>query len=312
MKEVFPNPLEGVSWLDPILYPDDNYPTQARFDLGKKLFYDQNLSLDRTISCASCHKPELAFADNNAISPGVEGRLGFRNAPTLTNVAYQQRLFADGGIPDLELQVLAPLEDHNEMGMNILEAVKRIENDPTYIRLCQEAYGRTPDPYCIVRGIAAFERQIISTQTPWEQTVYNGQNLMTPAEKQGWEIFKASGCNSCHSGPNLTDQEYHNIGLYEVYEDDEGRQRITIDENDAGKFKTPTLRNVMLTAPYMHDGSFNTIDEVMEHFENGGENHPLKDERIKPVEWSTEDKEKIKAFFHSLTDTSFLGQYDLN
>lgn len=305
------NPIENATWLGTIEYPDDNLPNKARFDLGKKLFYDSRLSMDGTISCASCHQPHLAFADNEPISPGVEGRLGFRNAPTLVNVAFQEDLFTDGGVPNLELQVLAPLEDHNEMGINILQAVEIIKNDPEYIDLCKKAYDRSPDPYSIVRGIAAFERQIISSQTDWEQEVYNGQSTMSETAQKGWKVFQMSGCTSCHNGPNLTDMKYHNIGLYSVYED-VGRYRITLDSSDIGRFKTPTLRNVMLTAPYMHNGSLSTIDDVLNHFQSGGVFHINKDSRIQPQNWTEDDKTYLKAFFHSLTDISFIEQYDLN
>lgn len=291
--------------------PSDNQLTVARVELGKLLFHDTRLSGDGTISCASCHQQALGFADDVAISLGIEGRLGFRNATTLTNVAYQNVLFMDGGVPNLELQVLAPFDDVNEMDKSIIEAAEELKADEELNNLSIRAYGRQMDPYVITRSIAAFERTLISGNSLYDQYLNGDASALSPQQMSGMNLFFSAEtkCSSCHSGPHFTDGSFRNIGLYAEYED-KGRERVTADPSDNGKFKVPTLRNVAVTGPYMHDGSVGSLEEVIDHFAGGGANHPLQDPLISELNLTDEQKADLLAFLSSLTDQAFLVNTD--
>lgn len=286
--------------------PADNQLTADRVALGKLLFYDTRLSNDLTISCGSCHDPNLAFADDIAVSPGVDQRIGFRNAPTLANVGYKSRLFADGGVSTLEFQVLAPMDSHEEMDISVLTVVDRLKADAYLNGLAFKAYGRAMDPFVVTRSIAAFERTMISGNSPYDRYLNGDVDALSPSATAGMNLFfsEALACNSCHAGHLLSDEQYYNVGLTLQYTDN-GRERITANPADNGKFMTPTLRNIALTAPYMHDGSIASLEDVIEHFNSGGVNHPLKDEKIQPLNLTFEEKEQLLSFLTSLTDTEF-------
>ena len=291
--------------------PEDNPLTQGKVALGKKLFFEPILSRDSSISCASCHFPELAFSDTAAVSTGVAGRKGFRNAPSLTNVAYGKSFFKDGGVPTLEIQILTPLEGHDEMDLNILEAAERLNKNPAYKKLFQEVFDRVPDAFGITRAIAAFERTLISGHSRFDRYYYHGEEVLSASEKRGWLLFNSETlqCATCHAGFNFTNEQFENNGLYEVYAD-EGRRRITLDSADAGKFKVPTLRNSAVTGPYMHDGSFSSLEEVIEHYSRGGKGHGNQSELIKGFSLTEVEKQDLLAFLKALTDATFLANTD--
>lgn len=287
--------------------PNDNQLTKTRVMLGKMLFYDPILSRDSTISCSHCHHPEKAFTDGLPISKGIEDRLGIRNAPALQNLAYQNSFMRDGGVPTIELQVLAPVEDHNEMDFNILHAAERVAKNPLYTNLSKIAYNRTPDPYVITRALAAFERTLISGYSRYDDYMYRNGTL-TGSELRGKDLFFSDSlnCSACHSGFNFTNGTFQNNGLYLNY-NDPGRQRITTDTADNGKFRVPSLRNIGYTAPYMHDGSKQTLEEVVNHYASGGQNHPLKSNLIKPFTLNQYDKQALIDFLNSLNDSKFVN-----
>ena len=288
--------------------PADNVLTQARVDLGKKLFYEKALSLDSSLSCAACHRQELAFTDAVQVSIGIEGRKGFRNSPTLVNMAWQPHFFAEGGSPSLELQVVGPIEEHNEMGFNFALAIKRIAQSAEYQQLAKEAYDREIDAFVLMRAIAAFERTLISGNSSFDQYYYQNQpDAISESAKRGWEIFSSekAACTSCHPAPLFTDFSIKNIGL-DHYDNDPGLFRATVDSADIGKFKVPSLRNIALTAPYMHDGRMASLDEVIEHFSLGGNGHANQSEIIKPINLTATEKADLKAFLESLTDMDFV------
>lgn len=291
LPEGFPEPI----------IPEDNQLTVKRVELGKKLFFDPLLSKDSTISCASCHLPEKAFTDGLKLSIGVHGNFTLRNAPTLINVAYLPKLFADGGVLDLEKQVIAPVEDPIEMDFTLIAAAERMKNILDYVELCKIAYDQEPTPYVITRAIAAFERTLIEGNSRFDQYYYQGKNTLNESELNGMKIFfgEKAKCSFCHSGFNFTNNSYYNIGLYEVYTD-RGRGRITGKPEDDGKFKVPTLRNITLTAPYMHNGSLATLEEVMEHFISGGKPHLNKDSLIQSFTITTQEKEDLIRFLRCL------------
>ena len=289
--------------------PANNQLTKARVELGKKLFYEPLLSLDSTITCASCHILSKGMADNLPISPGVHGANGFRNPPTLTNVAYLDLINKDGGVVKLGLQALVPIEDHDEMNVSIREVSRRLNEDSIYVKMAQRAYGRRPDPFVISRALAAFQRTLISGNSRYDQFHFqNKKDVLTASEKRGMELFFSErlNCAACHSGFNFTDNSFRNNGLYAEYED-KGRQRVTSKEEDNGLFRVPTLRNVELTFPYMHDGSVATLSEVIDHYASGGVGHRNQSNLVSGFEITKSEKMDVIAFFKTLTDSSFIN-----
>lgn len=284
-----------------VVSPPDNQLTQARVALGKKLFYDPILSIDSTVACASCHKQALAFADEGAVSKGVKGRLGFRNSPTLANVAYLPLLMKDGGAETLELQVLTPIADHAEMDFTIGGAAKRLQNSPAYIQMSYKAYNQAPSPFVITRALAAFQRTILSGNAPADKP-----ETLTPQQQNGKQLFFGkANCAQCHNGFNYTNNGFANNGLYEMYPDS-GRFRITQRPADMGVFRIPSLRNVALTPPYMHNGSLQTLQEVITHYNTGGKQHPNKSPILQPLGLSENEKYNLLQFLQALTDSTLL------
>lgn len=286
--------------------PEGNPLTTKKVALGKMLFHDVRLSRNGTISCASCHLQHLAFSDAEAISIGIDERAGLRNSPSLANVAYHPRFFYDGGVPTLEMQILAPIGDVNEMDHNILLVSEDLNSDTELRQLSMEVFNQEINPFTITRAIAAYERTLISAHSKYDQFLA-GEIQLSAEEEAGRNLFFSDevGCGSCHSGVLLTDFEYVNIGQFMNYED-QGRTRITLDSADIGKFKTPSLRNIEYTAPYLHDGSLETLEEVIDHFETGGLDHPNKDSRMQPFELSAGQKEQLVAFLMTLSDPQLL------
>lgn len=277
----------------------------ARFELGRALFYDPILSNDSTVSCSSCHHQSFAFADNKKVSPGVQGRLAKRNAPSLANVGSYQHFLFDASVPTLEMQLLVPIQEHEEMDDNIVEVGKRLERVRYYQKLAQRAFQQNPNPFVITRAIAYFERQLISENSRFDQFL-RGQTQLSSQEKKGMRLFfEELNCDACHSGRLFTNQETMNNGL-STSDFDPGRYRLTHQDSDFGLFKVPSLRNIALTAPYMHDGRFGTLDEVLNHYQKGGEKAPNKSPLIQPLKMSQVDQEALKSFLFTLTDSTFL------
>jgi len=289
-------------------FPDDNHFTPERWALGRKLFFDKSLSRDSTLSCASCHRPELAFSDQVPVSPGVDGRLGTRNAPSLANVVYHPYFTREGGLPTLEMQVFVPLQEQHELDLEIALAGERLAQDPTYQQMSQAAYGRPFDYYVITRALANFERSLISGQSRYDDLAYRNQSgALDPVEKAGMALFfsERTSCSNCHGGFNFTTYAFANNGLYESYADP-GRFRLTQLPGDLAVFKVPSLRNVAVTAPYMHDGSLATLEDVVAHYNRGGRSHPNKSPLIRPLDLTAEEEAQLVAFLKALTDTPFL------
>ena len=292
-----------------IEFPPENAFSYSRWKLGKALFYDPILSRDSTLSCASCHLQEAAFSDVKALSIGVDDRMGTRNTPSLANVAYHPYFTKQGGVSTLEKQILIPIQEHNEFDFNIVLISERLNQSPSYISQSMEAYDRIPDHFVITRAIATFERSLLSANSLYDQYYYEGQeDLFSESQIRGMDLFfsERTNCSNCHSGVHLTSFEFENNGLYEEYEDI-GRFRITQDSIDLAKFKIPSLRNVALTAPYMHDGSMETLKEVVSHYTNGGKNHPNKNAAIRPLNLTATEQDDLIQFLHALTDESFVN-----
>lgn len=294
---------------DEIVYPQGNAYTPERWALGKKLFYDPIMSADGSTSCASCHEQSLGFADNVAFSLGSADAIGTRNAPSLANVAYHPYYTREGGIPTLEMQILVPIQEHNEFNNNIVLIADTLSQIKEYVDMAADAYDQEPNAFVITRALANFERTLISGQSEYDlENNYGHIGTMSEAAIRGQALFNSdrTQCSSCHGGFNFTSYAFKNNGLYLEYPDN-GRARLTNKDEDIALFKVPSLRNVAVSPPYMHDGSIATLDAVIEHYNLGGESHFNKSEKIKPLNLTAVEKADMKAFLMSLTDHHFLN-----
>jgi cytochrome c peroxidase len=299
--------------LPPVPIPSDNPPTAETIALGRKLFYDTRLSKDNSVSCASCHNPELAFTDASKVSRGVGGMTGVRNAPTIINAAYPPLQFWDGRASGLEEQAAGPIADPKEMNQPHEVSVSKLGSDPSYKVLFAQAFG--PGGVTLARienALASFERTILSGDSRFDRYQFGGdRSALTPAQIRGLALFtdpKRGNCSACHSVNEryalFTDGKAHNIGVG-ASEDggfsDIGRYRITGVEADKGAFITPTLRNIANTAPYMHDGSLKTLKDVVDFYAGGGNSNPYLDKEIRAINLSAQDRDDLIEFLKSLS-----------
>lgn len=291
--------------------PEDNPTTQAKIDLGRKLFFDKRLSKDETISCASCHLPEYAFTDRMRRSTGVGRSKTERNAPTVLNAAWLTTVMFDAHLETLEKQVTVPIQEPTEMNLSIVELLARLRKVPEYQKAAKEIYGRDFDAWVLTRSISAFQRSLISDNSRFDQYYYGGvEDALSSAEIRGWKIFSEKlYCTECHAPPLFTNMQALNNGLYEDYGKDQGRLRVTHDSLDIGKFKVPTLRNIELTYPYMHNGAFWELEDVIDHYSKGGAGHWNQDARIQSFKLSASEKRDLLKFFNTLTDTSYMKDF---
>jgi cytochrome c peroxidase len=308
-----PIEIKAPLGLPPVPIPADNPVTAETVALGRKLFYEKKLSADNTISCSMCHSPQLGFSDGRKFSLGVAGKRGTRNAPTVINAAYSTMQFWDGRAASLELQAAGPIANPVEMNQPHDVSVSKLAADPEYKQLFLAAFG--PGPVTIgkvEKSIASFERTVVSGNSPFDRYYYGGdKTALSPAAIRGLAVFtdKARGnCSACHTiGEKyalFTDGKFHNIGVGVNSEGeltDPGRYAESKAEVDRGAFKTPSLRNVGLSAPYMHDGSLKTLKDVIDFYKGGGNSNPNLDKEIKELKLTAQDKEDLMEFLESLT-----------
>jgi cytochrome c peroxidase len=289
-----------------ISFPQGNEFTIERWTLGKRLFYDPTMSVNNSVSCASCHHAQNAFSDTIAFSLGDMNQIGRSNAPTLANIVYNPYFTRAGGVPTLEMQILVPIQEHDEFNTNILDIVEKLKKDSSYTQASRIAYNREIDPFVITRAIANFERSLISGNSNFDKQIFSN------SEQRGKELFMSTktNCSQCHSGFNFSNYAFENNGLYTNYADS-GRMRLTHDEYDRARFKVPSLRNIALTAPYMHNGSIKTLNEVVAHYNSGGQFHKNKSPLIKPLGLTQEEQNDIVAFLKTLTDYTFINNKNL-
>lgn len=288
-------------------FPEDNPLTDAKIAFGKQLFFDRRLSAGNQISCSSCHRPEKAFTDGLPKSKGVFGRTALRNAPGILNSAYFKSYLYDGEVKTLEEQVLVPLQDHQEMGSSMKTILQKLSKDKEYQQLARTLFGRELDAYVITRAISSYERSLVSRNSRFDRYRSGNKKALTADELAGWKLFSEKlYCIKCHSGPDFTNYAVVSNGLYTDYGLDQGRYRINGLEQDRGAFKVPGLRNVELTAPYMHDGSLKTLRQVISHYAKGGAGFRNQSPVIVPFSLTDSEMRQLESFLRSLTDRSFV------
>lgn len=281
-------------------FPTDNEPDAQKIVLGERLFFDPIVSIDSSISCASCHKEVYGFADDVAISPGVEDRLGKRNSPSLWNVGYQPYFMREGGVPTLEMQVLVPVQEHSEMAFNMVLLAQRLNANTAYKNDFLEAFGDSASAFTITRALAQYERTLIQEPTAFDEYVRGDNGALSIAAKKGFELFYGkAGCDHCHSGPLMTNFGFYNNGT-QIGPDDYGRAELTLDSADFYVFKVPSLRKVALTAPYMHDGSLASLRDVLEQYNQGGVGHDYTSDGIEPLNLNESELVALEEFLSSL------------
>jgi cytochrome c peroxidase len=298
--------------LPPVPVPADNPITVETVALGKRLYFDKALSVDKSISCATCHQPDQGFADRTAVSTGVEGKKGTRNAPTVINAAYCATQFWDGRVQTLEKQAEGPVQNPIEMGHSLAGVVARLSRNPSYVAAFERAYGAGPVTYeKVEKSIAAYERTIVAGNSPFDRWYFGAdQHAVDKTVKHGFEVFRRpdkGDCASCHTISQhyalFTDNQFHNTGVAATNEapTDLGRYVVTHADRDRAAFKTPSLRNVAETAPYMHDGSLNTLEQVVDFYVAGGNPNPWLDPMIGKLHLTRREKADLVAFLKSLS-----------
>lgn len=300
--------------LPPLVIPPDNPPTAETIALGRRLFYEIKLSSDVTIACASCHDPEKGFTDNRSAATGVRSQTGTRSAPSIANSAYYQSLFWDGRAASLEKQVEGPVTNPIEMANTLEAAVQRIQEDASYREDFKAAWGTGQITFeMIEKSIASFERTVISGNSPFDRFYYGGdRKALSESARRGFKVFtdpKRGNCSACHligeKFSLFTDQKFHNIGIGANTDGslaDAGRYAETKNDADIGSFRTPSLRNAVLTGPYMHDGSISTLKDVIDHYIGGGNSNPHLDKKIRVLDFlSGQERRDLLEFVESLT-----------
>lgn len=284
--------------------PPTNLNYSAKISLGKQLYFDGRLSQNNAISCAFCHNPVAGFADPNQTSVGVGGKRGGRQAPTVYNTAFNPFQFWDGRAGSLEEQAIGPIHNPIEMAETHENVVVKLGKIKGYREQFQSALGTGVNIQGIAEAIAAYERTIISTNSAFDKFVLGDPKAMGEDAQRGRAVFKGKGrCILCHNDSNFTDNQFHNLGVPQVgpMEEDLGRYNVTLRESDKGAFKTPTLRSITESAPYMHDGAFKTLEEVIDFFDNGGNANPQLSPLMKPLGLTPQEKTDLIAFMKALT-----------
>jgi cytochrome c peroxidase len=297
-------PVKTPLGLLPLVWPADNPYSPEKAELGRYLYFDPRLSADGTVSCASCHDPRYAFTDGAPVSTGIRGQKGGRSAPTVINRAYSLAQFWDGRAPTLEAQALGPMVNPIEMGNGDHDAVvSRLGAVAAYREMFRKAFGS--DEVTIDRAgkaIATFERTVLSGNSPYDRYKAGQKGAMTAAQIRGMNVFfDKAKCDQCHEGINFTTNMYANLGVgTDKPEPDVGRFAVTKDPKDWGAFKTPTLRDIERTAPYMHDGSLKTLEEVVDFYDKGGQKNRNLDAKMKPLQLTVQEKKDLVAFLKAL------------
>lgn len=292
----------------PVRFPKENPYTAEKAELGKLLYYDKRLSADGTVSCASCHSPKFAYTDGKPVSDGIKGQRGGRSAPTVINRAYSLAQFWDGRAKSLEEQSIGPMANRIEMGNTHESVVKTLKGVEGYRKLFAKVFGTENfDINHVAMAIATFERTVLSGNSPYDRYKAGDKKQLSASAVRGMDVYlNKAKCDQCHEGINFTTNAYHNLGVgTDKPTPDEGRFAVTKNAADWGAFKTPTLRDIARTAPYMHDGSLKTLEEVVDFYDKGGLPNKNLDERMKKLNLTAQDKKDLVEFMKSLNGESW-------
>ncbi|MGB9688271.1 cytochrome-c peroxidase [Thermogutta sp.] len=291
--------------LPPLPIPEDNPMTVEKIELGKMLYFDKRVSADGSVSCATCHDPNMAWAEHTPTSKGIHGQVGTRNAPTVINAAYATSQFWDGRAKTLEEQALGPVANPTEMGHTIEGMVQSLDGIPQYKELFQKVFGTGVTPENFAKAIAAFERTVLSGNSPYDRYRAGDQNALTEAQKRGLKVFEESGCADCHTPPLFSSYEFYNAGVgMNKEKPDEGRKAVTGKDEDFGKFRVPSLREVANTAPYFHDGSAATLEEAVAVMAAGGIDNPHRSQEfdtVREAKITPEQQKDLVEFLKALS-----------
>ena len=287
-----------------LLAPPENPVTPEKAALGRRLFNDPQLSTDNRLACSGCHQQKRAFTDGRRVAIGVGGQRGERNVPTLINRTYGRSFFWDGRGATLEEQVLRPIQHPKEMAAQLSVVVARLRANAPYQRAFTEVFGGPPDARSLSHALATYVRTILAGASPYDDYEAGDQTALSTLAQHGLHLFRnRARCSRCHAGSNLTDEAFHNTGI--AWRDgrllDQGRYLVTRRDTDRGAFKTPTLREVERTAPYMHDGSLSTLEEVVAFYDEGGRENPYRDRELRPLSLTEHEKTALVSFLRSLT-----------
>lgn len=277
-----------------VTHPANNPTSAEKIQLGKQLYFDGRLSADNKVSCATCHDPAKGYSNGEQFATGIEGKKGGRNAPTVINSAYQRYQFWDGRANSLEDQALGPVQNPIEMNMKLDDVVAKLNAIPGYREQFQKVFGTDVTADGMAKAIAAYERTIISCDAPYDRFKAGDKTALSESAQRGMKLFFGkANCSACHSGFNFTDNAFHNIG---IPGSDEGRTVISKSLGDKGAFKTPTLREIAKSGPYMHDGSLNSLEEVVAHYIKGGTANPQLDEELYPLKLTKDEIADLVTF----------------
>lgn len=321
--------IEKLAPLPEIPVPEDNPMSDEKVELGKMLYFDTRLSGDSSISCSKCHNPDTGFTEPNELSTSYPGTKHWRHTPTVLNAAYAEHFFWDGRAGSLEEQALGPIQAPIEMNQNLAHLEAKLSQIPEYVKRFKAVFNAPPNRDDLAKAIAAFERTIVSTNVPLDEFLKGDEDAMDDQQVRGMKLFEGkAGCIKCHGGAILSDQKFHVTGVpetealqkesdriamrqffardsgledYDKTDRDHGRFFNSKNEKEKGAFKTPSLREVTITAPYMHNGAFKTLEEVVDFYNKGGGEHPNKDPLLKPLNLTDQEKEDLIAFLDALT-----------
>ncbi len=299
-----PADVQAPTGLLPMVWPGDNPYTPEKAELGRLLYFDKRLSADDTVACATCHAPEHAFTDGAAVSTGIRGQHGGRSAPTIINRGYSLAQFWDGRAPTLEEQAKGPIANSLEMGDSLDNIVAKLNAIAGYRAWFAKVFGSadfTADQ--VAKAIATFERTVLSGNSPFDRYKEGDKKALSRAQIRGMNVFfNRAKCDKCHDGMNFTTNDYHNLGIgTDKPTPDEGRFAVTKNPKDWAAFKTPTLRDIAETAPYMHDGRFQTLREVVDFYDKGGLLNKNLDPEIKPLKLTVDERNDLVEFLKALS-----------
>lgn len=297
---------------DPVYHFTNNEITKAKFELGRKLFYEPRFSRDNTISCGTCHIQSAGFTHHgHDVSHGIDDRLGKRNSPPIMNMAWRKDFFWDGGVFDMDFQPIVPITNPVEMDETVDNVIVKLQAHPDYPKLFNKAFGSPDiDTERIMKALSQFMAMVISSNSKYDKVMRKEGETFTAEETKGYQLFQQH-CGTCHKEPLFTDESFRNNGIGIGYNNDQGRYEITLNEKDMYTFKVPSLRNLAYTSPYMHDGRFITLEAVLEQYAENVRETPNLDPLLKHngtlgLPLNAEERQNILAFLKTLNDASFV------